>query len=716
MSILRFVSLLLPLLFGNPVLATSLAQVDLAPPVLPRPAASEFVMARDGHFFLGDQRVRFWGFNLQSGVFPTYSEITHLAERLFRLGVNAVRLWPTQGTFYDARSLPERNFAKSGKGDGSLLDRYDFLVAELKRNGIFIQNPSLHYVDLGAIRYWPDPETRAILEPKASDGDIRRLHGIAPYLSRAWEAMLATHIRNYLGHVNPYTGLAYANEPVFSGWELANESQFIYCALRAACITTLPDALRTSLEDLWQDYWLRTSGGANRVLPVLDHDWDRSDSAAHMAYRSFVLERFVEVSRRLEDVARGMAPAGVGIAVQPITYSTQAGDPLLVARAAYSAGDYSSIGAYQTPLVDDEASPYFPYRLNLSQPFFYNFNYGGVAGKPTVVYEHSFFRPYPYRAEWPWAMLYLAATQDWDGLFLYTYGQPWAIYGTDKEGRPIYGEKPLPTPSDPVDGAPKGVYSGLHQGGDEVIVSAWSAAGLVFLSGTPTIRMASSSYVFHPAQVFGPAPGYCDSSRGCGKGSKQIMSKLNLASLAGPIRLVFSQGGNLPVTASPRRASKKGAASSSNMDLSPKLPRLLIDTASSKAVAGVLEGDVLFADGFGIHFPRRQFGFVSLTATDGLPLQASRNIRVQSSGKSANTGFVFNPRGVDTKRATGVVQGVRSPGRSPVVFERPAYALTLPMKFTRFDRFDFNLKAYEFNSPDLAVRANEPFFMGVISR
>lgn len=695
-------------------LAASVPEV-VSPPVVPRPSTSGYVVTRDGHFFLNNQRVRFWGFNLQAGAFPSYGEISDLADRLARLGINAVRLWPTQDTFYDARSLPLQRFSQARAGDGSLLDRYDFFIAELKRRGIFVQNTALHYVDINAIRYWPDPEVRSILGPKASEGDIRKLHGIAPYLSAGWEAMLATHIRNYLSHVNPYTQRPYADEPVFSGWELANESQFVHCALRRDCVAGLPVLLRSELTRLWQTWWQQQGGEAGRVLPVYDPDWDRATSAVHAGYRKFVFERFVTVSRRLESVARGMAPAGKGIAVQPMTYSTQAGDPLLVARAAYAAGDYSAIGTYQTPMDRNRGSPFFPFRLNLAQPVYYNFNYGAVQGKPTVVYENSFFRPYPYRAEWPWALVYLAGVQDWDGLFLYSYGQPWAIYTEGKSGVPSYGDKALPIPSDPQDSASRGVYVGLHHGGDEVTVAAWSAAGLVFLGGELASNAEARVYSFNQSQIFGPAPGYCGPPRGCGAGGRQMMAEMNLASLSQPIRLLLAEGAKQnAVSAKP--LSRSQASVTGAMSLNRALPRLLIDTPRSKAVAGVLAGSVKFADGFALRFPQRQFGFVSLTSLDGNTLQNSRTIRVFAAGKSANSGFVFDPDRVDFMGATGVVKGVRQAGRGPVVFERPAFSLELPRAFSRFDRFDFNLRAYRTPvATDLSVSSDEPFFTGVIS-
>ncbi|MEF8723246.1 MAG: hypothetical protein V5B30_11780 [Candidatus Accumulibacter delftensis] len=689
------------------------AHGDVAAPNVPRPSDNAYVMVRDGHFFLADQRVRFWGFNIQSGVFSSYEEITQTVERLARLGVNAVRLWPTQGTFYERRSLPERRFPKVSIQDGSLLDRYDFFIAELKREGIFVQNPALHYLDVDAIRNWPDQEVRFILGRNPTDGDIRKLHGIAPYLSKGWEAMVTTHIRNYLAHLNPYTQRTNADEPVFSGWELANESQFVHCALRRACVAGLPFSLRAELKRRWQHYWSQRNVGSNVDLPVYESDWDRADNPAHAAYRQFVFEHFVTVSQRLESVARGMGTAGNGISVQPVTYSTQAGEPLLMARAAYSAGDYSAIGAYQTRTTANKEDEFFPFRLNLSFPIYYDFNYGSVQGKPTVVYENSFFRPYPYRAEWPWALLYLATVQDWDAAFLYAYGQPWAIYGDPVHGSPVYGEKPLPTPSDPQDSAPRGAYIGLHHGGDEVTIAAWSAAGLVFLGGELTSEAEPRVYEFTPLQKFGPAPGYCAGAQACGAGAREMMADMNVASLTGPVRLAWTEA-TKPIPAA--SGAQPGKIHSTALTLNRALPQLLIDTPRNKVVAGFLEGRVQFQGGISVKFPRRQFGFVSLQSADANSGQTSRDIRVFASGKSTNSGYDFDPDGVNFNRATGVVAGVRSAGQSPIVFERLEFTLEFPKSVSRFSRFDFNLREYKTTGDGnyLSVGANEPFFTGVI--
>lgn len=68
------------------------------------------VTVRDGHFFTGDRRIRFWGVNLCfAGCFPTHEEASKIAGRLAKFGVNCVRFhhmdmgpFP-QGIFKDER-------------------------------------------------------------------------------------------------------------------------------------------------------------------------------------------------------------------------------------------------------------------------------------------------------------------------------------------------------------------------------------------------------------------------------------------------------------------------------------------------------------------------------------------------------------------------------------------------------------------------------------
>ena len=54
--------------------------------------ANGFVQVKDGHFFTGDQRIRFWGMNLCFGAnFPSHEEADKAAPHLAKLGCNAIR-------------------------------------------------------------------------------------------------------------------------------------------------------------------------------------------------------------------------------------------------------------------------------------------------------------------------------------------------------------------------------------------------------------------------------------------------------------------------------------------------------------------------------------------------------------------------------------------------------------------------------------------------
>ncbi|HET6891380.1 MAG TPA: hypothetical protein VFH31_09780, partial [Pyrinomonadaceae bacterium] len=426
-----------PIFLGRPtffaLVAALLALVIPAQPAFAYPAKpsnSQYVIAKDGHFYVGAERVRLWGYTMTMS-YRNYAEITNVAERYSKLGVNAARPFANGAQFYgNSSNLPF--FAPSKKGDNSLLDRYDFTIAELKRKGIFIQATALYQMDKLSLTTWPDAEVRQITTSTTSDAVRAYIHGVAPYLSPAYEAMLVQHIKNFLNHVNPYTGRKYADEPVFAGWELMNESHFVSCVFSAPCINgtatnKIPPVLKAHLLRLWKDWQQANSTSVSASLPPTETTWNKSDLPKHREYRKFVVEQFIKVSKRLEAVARAQGP---GVKVQPISYNTYAGSPLLAQHAASAAGDYVEGTLYQSPLKNDPSSRFHPFSpwLTARVRGMYNLTNVPTEGKPFVVYETSFFRPYTYRQEWGPLMLGTAATQDWDGMYLYSYGQAQEVY------------------------------------------------------------------------------------------------------------------------------------------------------------------------------------------------------------------------------------------------------------------------------------------------
>lgn len=679
----------------------------------------KYVVADAGRLMYAGERLRLWGYNLQSGVFPDYESIRLLAQRLQQLGVTGIRLWPSPAGFYDPASAAARAMTQSRQGDNSRVDRYDFLVAQLKERGIFIQNTALYYLNAETIAAW-DPRLRELLGPDLSVGRIRDTSRIAPYISDLYVSMLETHMGNYLTHVNPYTGKRYADEEVFSGWELINESPFVPCMLARDCLAKLPEGLKTVWSALWQQFSTR-KGGAGGDLPVFDADWNTGDSVRHRDYREFVVDRFVQVSRRMQAAARSHGRPGTGITVQPFTFNTQSGAPLAAAHAANAAGDMVAISAYQSPL-SRERSEFFPWRpLVSNQAVLYNFNFGAVDGKPTIVYETSFFRPYPYRVEWAGVMLGLGALQDWDAVYLYMYGQPRIIY-SGNGGPAGYGTQPLPEPGGSALKQPRDYTFGFHHGGDPAIVSAWMAAAPGF--GAHGVILCSEPrklFAFKQNQIFGLPPGYCSAREGCAARGETLVGAMNQASLQQPIRLAFGIGARrASAGGSSERAARctAGTASRGSVTWKPNNSKVVIQSPGYFAVFGKIEaGDGL--PGILSVVPERAFfGAIALYSADAKPIAQSQNLRVHIIGDVANSGFELDTTAVRFESPLGAIAGVRNPGSTPLEYKLPGVKVTLGPGRAELTRFDFTLNSYarETVNGTFAILPAEKFFVGRILR
>jgi hypothetical protein len=689
-------------------------------------ANRQYVVARDGHFFVGTTRLRFVGFNVQAGVYPTYPMINQVADRIAALGMNSVRLWPNEGTFYTEASIKNRSLKETQQGDGSALDRYDYFVAEFKKRGIYIMNPALHHMDVPTIRAWPDPEVHAIATATHDNRRLRDLHTIAPYLSPAYEKMVATHFANYLNHRNSYTGKRYAEEEVFAGWELANESKYVECLFSRVCLAGLPDILQRQLLSLWERACGQENCGRSIAdLPPFSGTWNQVDEARHRQYREFVVRRFIEVSRHLEASARSLAQ-GAGVAVQPFNFNTHSGAPLLAAQVAHASGDYVAIGAYQTPTTNNHAAPYAPWSPFLTRfPTLFNFNFGAVTGKPLVVYETSFFRPYPYRSEWAAVMLALATSQDWDAIYLYMFGQPRFTFRQDENGNIAFGQVDLPTPSSMNAGDGRDYTSGFHHGGDEVVMASWMIAAAGMLRTPPAPAANEVHAQFGRRQIFGLPPGYCADASGCRSGvaATNAITRLNDLSAAGQLRLVFDLDHDLAgldscLNCAAATSTARAYPLNANAVWDSTRVMARFDTPNFKAVFGELRGTVLFSGGVSLDFDKPIFGCAGVWAEDGKPIIASVRVRLVTCGLSENQGFGIDPARIRFDSPYGAIAGVTNPGRNGVQITRPGVVLRYPGLRAQVKRFDFSFKVYGNDAVTGMMRVDrqEPFFSGVILR
>jgi hypothetical protein len=200
--------------------------------------AGGFVRASGGHFVDGSgQRIRFFGVDCTAtACFPTHEVATRAAAHLRRMGVNLVRLH-----FMDKGTAPIGLLLyKSDELDPRQLDRLDYFIAELAKNGIFVN------INLHVGRRYPGLE-----------GPAAQRFEFGKMLDRFYPPFLEaqkTYARALLTHVNAYTGRAYVAEPAVLCVEMNNENTAL--PFWAGSLDELPEPYAGELGKQW-NAWLR---------------------------------------------------------------------------------------------------------------------------------------------------------------------------------------------------------------------------------------------------------------------------------------------------------------------------------------------------------------------------------------------------------------------------------------------------------------------------
>lgn len=627
---------------------------------------------RDGHLHRDGARLRVWGVNLQAGTFKSYEEVDRLIERCRALGFNALRVWPVTGTFYAPSNGPAMKPRIARKGDGSDQDRFDYLIAKASQAGMVVQMTMLHYMDLPMLRTLRDSPLASLVQSASSEQELRTLSGMAPYVSGPYRAAMKDHIARMLERVNPYTHRRYADEPAVLAWELGNEGRFVECALSSSCLQGLPAVFRSQLLDSW--------------VAEPDHPRDASLEVVagkvagphYAAYSRFIATTFQRVSEELRDHARTIGGPDSAIARQPFIFNTGPVSTSGLGHYAYSRGDIFSIGVYSSPLrargLDGTAwmpttsgGPLPPGTVTMK-----------VKDKPLVVYETSFFRPFPFRAEWGPLMAAIALQQDWDGAFLYQYGQPAIIY--TQAGKPEgYGTVPLSEPVARDVGA--GDYTvGFHHGSDPVAIGSWSAAGRLFTSVRETVPPANV-WRIPMAALFSEPSGYPTGT----------LARLAEAAMHGPTVVEFDSG-SAPHCAP--CALPASAAKSFTVAWPVAGAPLIVTAPGGVLYAGKLVEGQTKALVKGIQFTPRTtaFGLVAglQDAVAGQPDGTVATVVVL--GDVRNSASQFDAARVDFSSPAGAMAGLRAKGGLPLLYDGPMVDLAIGMEAEVIDQ-DFGLQS-----------------------
>ena len=172
------------------------------------------LQARGAHFvFEGKPGVpqRFYGVNLCFSAHDlSHEESEQLAERLWRLGYNAVRYHHYETTLQ-----------ASGSHDSTVLDpekleRFDYLHAQLRAHGIYTTTDTFVSRIIRADEVFEGATGRLEMN------EVKMLLPVNERMFENWKGFC----RNFLGHVNPHTGLSYAQDPALAWISLINEGNF----------------------------------------------------------------------------------------------------------------------------------------------------------------------------------------------------------------------------------------------------------------------------------------------------------------------------------------------------------------------------------------------------------------------------------------------------------------------------------------------------------
>jgi hypothetical protein len=215
---------------------------------LARPAGKEgFVHIRDGRMATAAGPIRFWGTNCCfDACFPSHEEARRVAARLARFGTNCVRMH-----HMDSHSIWGKSPNKTIL-DAGMMDRLDYFIHQLKQHGIYT-NLNLHVSrTLGPAEGFPETEGRPLFDKGIGNFEPRMI------------ALQKKYARDLLTHVNPFTHLAYREDPAVAMVEISNEDALLNCWSRGN-LDDLPEPYASTFRKLWND-WLRDKHGSTDQL------------------------------------------------------------------------------------------------------------------------------------------------------------------------------------------------------------------------------------------------------------------------------------------------------------------------------------------------------------------------------------------------------------------------------------------------------------------
>jgi len=360
-----------------------------------RPAGAQgFIEIRNGRFVLADtgQGVRFWGTCFSAGAnFPSHEQAEKVARRLAAFGINMVRTHHADASWAERHFFP-KEVDNTRTFDAENLDRFDYLIHCLKREGIYI------YLDQLVNRsFKTGDEVDAVDEIGVCGKPYSNFDPRLIELQQEFSRSLWTH-------VNPYTKLAYKDEPAVALMEFANEND-----LFTQTVTVEP--YRSRLEARYRA-WAAEQGV---TLPQEPIDFAKSTDSLMRFLIEVQANYYAEMGTYLREE--------VGVRV-PMTGSNWSRNAALL--LALDGVPFTDSHAYQNHPSREGVFANTP-MLGGGGTIMDGLGFQSRPGKPFFVSEWDEPWPNEWRAELPVWIAAVSAFQGWNGLTVYTYRHSSAV-------------------------------------------------------------------------------------------------------------------------------------------------------------------------------------------------------------------------------------------------------------------------------------------------
>ncbi len=358
-----------------------------------RPAGKHGFLKVDGSRFAFEDGTegRFWGTCFNSGAnFPAHEYSEMVARRLAKFGCNMMRThqmdaeWATPNIFQFNRAQPKDNTRSL---DPESMDRLDYLIYCLKEEGIYI------YLDLLTYRQFrPGDAVDAVDQLGQAAKPYTYFDRRLIELQKEFNTQLWTH-------VNPYTGLAYKDDPAIALTELMNE-------IDPFAQRPVLEPYRSRLEATYRAW------AAEQELVVPDETVDFAKPTSQAA--SFLVDVMKDYYREMIAHLRRI---GVKIPVNGTNWSINLG-----VTAAQLAADFCDSHCYWNfPLWESEQGTQTIPMVSAKENTFAYLSLMRLPDRPFFVSEWDHAWPDEWRAESSLAYAALAAFQGWSGMTIHTY-------------------------------------------------------------------------------------------------------------------------------------------------------------------------------------------------------------------------------------------------------------------------------------------------------